>query len=97
MLGNESMAALSKLLAEAMEHQDAHKHVLESIIYAIAEREGGTLVLPFSILTKDRDKSCRTNGGLRIRISEDAETITVHTVTPAQVDALHESQHANQH
>ena len=88
---------LDENVREYIAEQEAHKRTLEAIVYTLVERTGGTLELPFNILTKDRDESCSTNGGLHIQVSEDDNLIKVDVLTPAQVDAQRESVNADQH
>ena len=88
---------LDENVREYIAEQETHKRTLEAIVYTLVDRAGGTLELPFDILTKDRDESCSTNGGLHIQVSEDDNLIKVDVLTPAQVDAQRESVNADQH
>ena len=97
----QTVLFLAKMLDENIRdyiaEQEAHKRTLEGIVYTLVERAGGTLELPFDILTKDRDESCSTNGGLHIQVSEEDNLIKVDVLTPEQVDAQKESFSAGQH
>ena len=93
-------ALLQEILRKASvinEGREARIQLLESIIYELTERAGDSIELPFTILTRDRDPNCKTNGGVRIHINEPDNIITVDTITPAQADALQESHHAEHH